>query len=92
MTLATFPGMWERALTRYTFTKAYAMFGWRFGGIVGPKQLLEPLRKVHEHTALLLIAPEFEPLNFSSSCLGQLIYEIDPTRVLVPGQPILAVF
>lgn len=51
VTLATFPGMWERTLTSYTFTKAYAMSGWRLGCIVGPKQLLEPLRKVHEHTA-----------------------------------------
>jgi|TARA_B100000315_G_scaffold248649_1_gene278757 aspartate/methionine/tyrosine aminotransferase len=51
VTLATFPGMWERTLTSYTFTKAYAMSGWRLGCIVSPKQLLEPLRKVHEHTA-----------------------------------------
>jgi len=51
VTLATLPGMWERTLTSYTFTKAYAMSGWRLGCIVGPKQLLDPLRKVHEHTA-----------------------------------------
>ena len=38
VTLATFPGMWERTLTSYTFTKAYAMSGWRLGCIVGPKQ------------------------------------------------------
>ena len=51
VTLASLPGMWERTLTSYTFTKAYAMSGWRLGCIVGPKELLEPLRKVHEHTA-----------------------------------------
>ena len=51
VTLATLPGMWERTLTSYTFTKAYAMSGWRLGCIVGSKDLLEPLRKVHEHTA-----------------------------------------
>ena len=50
VTLATLPGMWE-TLTSFTFTKAYAMSGWRLGCIVGPKELLEPLRKVHEHTA-----------------------------------------
>ena len=55
--LATFPGMWERTLTSYTFTKAYAMSGWRLGCIVGPKQLLEPLRKVHEHTASFALCP-----------------------------------
>ena len=51
VTLATLPGMWERTLTSYTFTKAYAMSGWRLGCIVGSQDLLEPLRKVHEHTA-----------------------------------------
>ena len=51
LTLASLPGMWERTLTSYTFTKAYAMSGWRLGCIVGPASLLEPLRKVHEHTA-----------------------------------------
>ena len=51
LTLTSLPGMWERTLTSYTFTKAYAMSGWRLGCIVGPASLLEPLRKVHEHTA-----------------------------------------
>ena len=51
VTLASLPGMWDRTLTSYTFTKAYAMSGWRLGCIVGPQDLLEPLRKVHEHTA-----------------------------------------
>jgi aspartate/methionine/tyrosine aminotransferase len=49
-TLASLPGMWERTLTSYTFTKAYAMAGWRLGCIVGPGQLLEPLSKINEHT------------------------------------------
>ena len=51
VTLARLPGMWDRTLTSYTFTKAYAMSGWRLGCIVGPQDLLDPLRKVHEHTA-----------------------------------------
>jgi aspartate aminotransferase len=50
-TLATLPGMWERTLTSYTFTKAYAMAGWRLGCIVGPGRLMEPLAKLQEHTA-----------------------------------------
>jgi aspartate/methionine/tyrosine aminotransferase len=51
ITLASLPGMWERTLTSYTFTKAYAMAGWRLGCIVGPGQLLGPLFKINEHTA-----------------------------------------
>ncbi len=51
LTLAALPGMAERTLTSYTFTKAYAMSGWRLGCIVAPAALLEPLVKIHEQTA-----------------------------------------
>ena len=51
ISLATLPGMWERTLTSYTFTKAYAMSGWRLGCIVGPAALLEPMAMLHQHTA-----------------------------------------
>jgi aspartate/methionine/tyrosine aminotransferase len=51
ITLASLPGMWERTLTSYTFTKAYAMAGWRLGCIVGAGPLLQPLSKINEHTA-----------------------------------------
>ena len=36
ITLASMPGMWQRTLTSFTFTKAYAMAGWRLGCIIGP--------------------------------------------------------
>jgi len=51
ITLASLPGMRERTLTSYTFTKAYAMAGWRLGCIVGQAALLEPVVRVHEHTS-----------------------------------------
>ena len=51
ITLASLPGMWNRTLTSYTFTKAYAMAGWRLACIVGPSELISPLISMHEHTA-----------------------------------------
>jgi aspartate aminotransferase len=51
ITLASLPGMWKRTLTSFTFTKAYAMAGWRLGCIIGPGDLLEPLSRINEHTA-----------------------------------------
>lgn len=51
ITLASLPGMWDRTLTSFTFTKAYAMAGWRLGCIIGPGDLLEPLSRINEHTA-----------------------------------------
>ncbi|MFQ6026949.1 MAG: pyridoxal phosphate-dependent aminotransferase [Dehalococcoidia bacterium] len=51
ITLSSLPGMWERTLTSFTFTKAYSMAGWRLGCIVAPASLLEPLEKIHEQTS-----------------------------------------
>ena len=51
ITLASLPGMWQRTLTSFTFTKAYAMAGWRLGCIVGPASLIGPLSRINEHTA-----------------------------------------
>ena len=51
VTLASLPGMWERTVTSFTFTKAYSMSGWRLGCMVAPSELLGPLVKVQEHTA-----------------------------------------
>lgn len=51
LTIAALEGMAERTMTSYTFTKAYAMAGWRLGCIVGRSELLEPLFKIQEQTA-----------------------------------------
>ena len=57
LTFAALPGMWQRTLTSYTFTKAYSMSGWRLGCIVAPDALLDPLLKVHEHNLQALWRP-----------------------------------
>ena len=51
VTVAALEGMAERALTSYTFTKAYSMAGWRLGCIVAQAELLEPLLKIQEQTS-----------------------------------------
>ena len=34
--LASLPGMQERCVILYTFSKKYAMTGWRLGAAIGP--------------------------------------------------------
>jgi aspartate/methionine/tyrosine aminotransferase len=41
--LASLPGMRERTVILYTFSKKYAMTGWRLGGAIGPKELIAPI-------------------------------------------------
>jgi aspartate/methionine/tyrosine aminotransferase len=45
--LVSFPGMEERCLILYTFSKKYAMTGWRLGAAVGPKELVEGIAKLN---------------------------------------------
>ena len=38
--IASLPGMQERTVILYTFSKKFAMTGWRLGGAIGPKELI----------------------------------------------------
>jgi len=38
--IATVPGMRERTVILHTFSKKFAMTGWRLGGAIGPKDLI----------------------------------------------------
>jgi aspartate/methionine/tyrosine aminotransferase len=41
--IAALPGMRERTVILYTFSKKYAMTGWRLGAAVGPEALIAPI-------------------------------------------------
>ncbi len=45
--LASLPGMEERCLILYTFSKRFAMTGWRLGAAVGPKDLIDVIAKLN---------------------------------------------
>ncbi len=41
--LASIPGMSERCVILYTFSKRFAMTGWRLGAAVGPRELIDAI-------------------------------------------------
>ncbi len=41
------PGMKERTVILYTFSKKYAMTGWRVGGSIGPEKLIKIIAKLN---------------------------------------------
>jgi aspartate/methionine/tyrosine aminotransferase len=45
--LASFPGMEERTVILYTFSKKYAMTGWRLGAAVGPRPIVDTIAKLN---------------------------------------------
>ncbi|MBI4280464.1 MAG: pyridoxal phosphate-dependent aminotransferase [Armatimonadetes bacterium] len=44
--LASFPGMRERTISTFAFTKSYAMDGWRLGYLAAPAPLIDAMVKV----------------------------------------------
>jgi aspartate aminotransferase len=47
MSIASFPGMAERTVILYTFSKKFAMTGWRLGASVGPAKFIEYISKIN---------------------------------------------
>ena len=46
ISIASLPGMKERTISLFAFTKAYAMDGWRLGYAVADEALIEPMTKI----------------------------------------------
>ena len=45
ISIASFPGMKERTVILYTFSKRFAMTGWRIGASIGPKTIAKHIAK-----------------------------------------------
>jgi len=44
---ASLPGMSERCVILYTFSKKFAMTGWRLGATIGPKEIIDVIAKIN---------------------------------------------
>ncbi|MDH7477252.1 MAG: pyridoxal phosphate-dependent aminotransferase [Candidatus Bathyarchaeota archaeon] len=49
MSIASFPEMKERTISIFTFSKTYAMTGWRIGFAVAQKEIIEEMLELQEH-------------------------------------------
>jgi len=45
--IASLPGMQERTVILYTFSKKYAMTGWRLGAAIGPKEVVQAIARLN---------------------------------------------
>lgn len=55
--IAAFPGMWERTIVIGSFSKAYAMAGWRAGYVAGAASLLQPITDLKLALSICSAAP-----------------------------------
>jgi aspartate/methionine/tyrosine aminotransferase len=47
LSILEFPGMKERTVILYTFSKKFSMTGWRLGAAIGPKEIIEKINKIN---------------------------------------------
>lgn len=52
VSIASLPGMKERTIVISGFSKAFAMTGWRVGYACGEQELIAPMLKIHQYTAM----------------------------------------
>lgn len=50
--IASIPSMYERTVVLNGFSKAFAMTGWRLGYILAPRELLQPMLRIHQYVIM----------------------------------------
>ena len=48
LSICSFPQLFNRSIATFSFGKTFHVTGWKLGYIVGPKQLMSEIRKVHQ--------------------------------------------
>ncbi|MDR1732717.1 MAG: pyridoxal phosphate-dependent aminotransferase [Synergistaceae bacterium] len=85
--IASLDGMKERTVIVASFSKTYAMDGWRIGYIAAPRSLIEGITKMHQH--LVSCANTFvqiaaaHALEASQDCVEDIRQEFDRRRKMV---------
>ena len=75
--MASLPGMYEHTITCNSLSKTYSITGWRLGYLIGPKEVIEGAKKVHDFLMVGAAAPLQEAavtgLNFPQSYYDNLL-------------------
>ena len=54
---ASLPGMWERTISCSSLSKTYSITGWRLGYTIGPAEITDRIKKVHDFLTVGAAAP-----------------------------------
>lgn len=75
--MASLPGMFEHTITCNSLSKTYSITGWRLGYVIGPEEVIEGARKVHDFLTVGAAAPLQEAavtgLNFGEEYYEELL-------------------
>ena len=90
LSLATLPGMRDRTISTFAFTKAYAMDGWRLGYVAAKKEFVDAIYKVvlNETTHPNVFAQEgaLAAVVNPQDCVAEMVKEDRRRRDLVHGR------
>jgi len=82
--MATFPGMRERTVSVNSFSKTYAMTGFRVGYALGPADLIDPMGRIHQYSVACVDGPSqcaaVAALEGSQDCVEAMVAEFDRRR------------
>jgi len=85
--LATFPGMRDRTIVVNSFSKTYAMTGFRVGYALGPQELISPMLKVHQYSVACVDGTAqyaaAAALTGPQKCVGMMVREFARRRRLM---------
>ena len=87
VSIATLPGMAERAIVMNGFSKAFAMTGWRIGYACGNRDIIAAMNKIHQYT--MLCAPimgqvaAIEALRHGEPEMRRMVEDYDYRRRLI---------
>ena len=75
--MASLPGMYEHTITCNSLSKTYSITGWRLGYLIGPEEVIEAAKKVHDFLTVGAAAPlqEAAPvgMNFPENYYTELL-------------------
>jgi aminotransferase len=85
--IAALPGMRERTITVNSFSKTYAMTGFRVGYALGPANLIDPMTRVHQYSAACVDSPSqyaaLAAMEGPQDCVKAMVAEFDRRRRLM---------
>ncbi len=87
ISIASLNGMKERVLTFQTFSKTYAMAGFRLGYVAGPQDLIDTMTRLHIYTTVsaptISQIAAIEALTGDQKCVEEMRKEYDRRRKLI---------
>jgi aspartate/methionine/tyrosine aminotransferase len=87
VSIGAFEGMAERTISAYTFSKSYAMTGWRVGYAAAPKAVIDEMEKLMEHmvsgVAAMAQRAALAAITAPQDCVRDMVATYDQRRHLV---------